>query len=435
MRGSMATVSEADIEALYASGEFDPDFYLRSYPDVGALGLDPAAHFLWIGARLGRLGKAPRAFEGSGSRNLDVLFVDGTNGTTSTPYRVDRIAEGLVRFGASVRCIRGDELDCLAGESIHPRHVTFFRAPFWGVYRSFAEQARARGSRIVFDVDDLVFEEEQIPFIDGYRHLSEADKAGYVRGVRGYRDFILFADFCTAPTEFLAARMRSLGKKAYRVRNTLNEQEIAKFAKNRAKRARGKFVVGYYSGSRTHQADFKHAGEALVRVMDENPSVVFRLVGEFDLREYPDLLKWSGDRVIQLGLMTHSAMLEDQLECDLIIAPLEVGNAFCEAKSELKFFEASLAGKPVIASRTQTFRFATKDGEHARLADTSFEWLEAFRDAIRHADRLIFEAKRAHEHVIEEYSPAAAGRDAVGPYSGYANVGQLERAVIGGGQS
>lgn len=419
----MPAIAEREIQSLYDSGEFDPDFYLSSYPDVAQSGLDPARHFLWLGARLGRQGREPRPFAGPGSATLDVLLVDGTNGTTSTPYRIDRIADGLTQVGAHVRCVRGDELDGLNYENFFARHITFFRAPFWGAYRALAEQARARGTKIVFDVDDLVFDEEQIPVIDGYRHLSESDKAGYVQGVRGYRDFVLFADFCTAPTKFLAAQMASLGKKAFRVRNTLGAFEIANFSGIRPKRSGDKFVIGYYSGSRTHQADFKQAGDALVRLMEKDSSVVFRLVGDFDLGEYPDLLRWcdtqkSRPRVTRLGLFPHSEMLRDQLECDLIIAPLEVGNPFCESKSELKFFEASLAGIPIIASPTETFRLATKNGRYGRLADTPDEWLQKFRDAINERDRLVFEGNRARDYVIEEYSPASVAGDAVGPYSG-----------------
>lgn len=50
----MFDFSDDDVAALYASGEFDPDFYVESYPDVPLTGLDPAAHFLWIGRKLGR---------------------------------------------------------------------------------------------------------------------------------------------------------------------------------------------------------------------------------------------------------------------------------------------------------------------------------------------------------------------------------------------
>ena len=34
--------------------DFDPEWYLQTYPDVTQIGMDPAAHYVWIGKRLGR---------------------------------------------------------------------------------------------------------------------------------------------------------------------------------------------------------------------------------------------------------------------------------------------------------------------------------------------------------------------------------------------
>ena len=414
---SVKSVSDQEVAALRSSEQFDADFYRTAYLDVQESGLDAAAHFLWIGARLGRLRARSQLGQ---SAPLDVLFVDGTNGTSSTPYRIDRVAEGLVLDGSKVDCIKANQLHQVDGKSLRARHITFFRTPFVEPFSSFAREMRARGKVIAFDIDDLVFDEDQISTIDGYRCLSELEKVGYVRGVRAYRDFVLFADFCTAPTEFLAQRMQLLGKRSFRVRNTLDQSEIDRFKEPRKRTQPGKFVIGYYSGSRTHQADFRNAGHALVRLMEENSAVEFRLVGEFELAEFPRLLEWtSGDRprVIRVDLMPHSEMLDDQLLCDLIIAPLEVGNPFCESKSELKFFEASLARRPIIASPTQTFRSATWNGEFACLADSPDEWLNAFRSAVQNMDRLEADARRAHDFVLEEYSVRAAASDAFEAYT------------------
>jgi GT2 family glycosyltransferase/glycosyltransferase involved in cell wall biosynthesis len=43
-----------DVDRIRRSPRFDAAWYRRSYPDVDALGMDPAEHYLWLGAKLGR---------------------------------------------------------------------------------------------------------------------------------------------------------------------------------------------------------------------------------------------------------------------------------------------------------------------------------------------------------------------------------------------
>lgn len=433
----MSKFSEADIASLRGSDLFDPVWYADAYPDVARSGMDPAEHYLWIGAKLGRRPLRPSAEPVVGTppadvvrstpqdATLDALFVDGTNGTSSTPYRVTRIANGLAAEGWRVRCARGDQLLDLMREDIVSRFVIFHRAPYWPPFTDFVEQLRAKGSIIVFDVDDLIFDETVIPHIDGFRFLPDDAKEGFLNGVRAYRDFILNADMCTSTTSYLVEEMRKLGKPAYRVRNAISSENIAFFERIDYKRT-GRptpFVIGYYSGTKTHQADFAVVAPALIQFMHENTDVVFRLVGEFDLADYPELAHWQhvhrpGDlpRVTRVGLMPHDAMIRDQFSCDLIIAPLEVGNPFCEAKSELKFFEAALAQAPVIASSTRTFAEASDFGRLAHLAATTEDWLAAFQDVYSNYSVALNRARHSFYHVRTGYSQRFAANEALDAY-------------------
>lgn len=47
-------MNEADLDLVRSAPEFDAEWYLRTYPDVARLGADPAAHYLSLGAALGR---------------------------------------------------------------------------------------------------------------------------------------------------------------------------------------------------------------------------------------------------------------------------------------------------------------------------------------------------------------------------------------------
>jgi glycosyltransferase involved in cell wall biosynthesis len=50
----MMQIDKTLVQQIKASGLFDEDWYIETYPDVGKLGLDPVEHYLWLGARLGR---------------------------------------------------------------------------------------------------------------------------------------------------------------------------------------------------------------------------------------------------------------------------------------------------------------------------------------------------------------------------------------------
>lgn len=55
---------------------FDAEWYAREYPDVGMLGLDPAYHYLWLGAKMGRRPSAGITRLPSRSLKIDELVRD-----------------------------------------------------------------------------------------------------------------------------------------------------------------------------------------------------------------------------------------------------------------------------------------------------------------------------------------------------------------------
>ena len=44
--------SDDQVELVRRSGLFDPAWYVREYPDVATLGIDPVEHYLKVGAAL-----------------------------------------------------------------------------------------------------------------------------------------------------------------------------------------------------------------------------------------------------------------------------------------------------------------------------------------------------------------------------------------------
>lgn len=60
-------ISDSDVTAFRASGQFDEQWYLNEYPDVAKSGIDAARHYLWIGRKLGRQPHSSGLYNGSTS--------------------------------------------------------------------------------------------------------------------------------------------------------------------------------------------------------------------------------------------------------------------------------------------------------------------------------------------------------------------------------
>jgi glycosyltransferase involved in cell wall biosynthesis len=161
----------------------------------------------------------------------------------------------------------------------------------------------------------------------------------------------------------------------------------------------------------THQRDFAVAASAVVRVLRERPHcrlVLFKrtegLIPLFDLEEFADFQGFE-DRIEWQNLVPLSQLPEKLALFDINLAPLETGNVFCEAKSELKFFEAALVDVPTIASPTGPFRRAIRNGVTGFLADSPHAWYSALLRLVDDQGLRLRVARAVHRDVLWHYGP------------------------------
>lgn len=96
----MTRVSVEQIATLEASGQFDAAWYTRRYPDVVASGMSPAAHFLWLGERLGRSPSEQAYLRGNGSALRWCIMT-----TPHVLFIAHTLAENIRRHGWSVEIV------------------------------------------------------------------------------------------------------------------------------------------------------------------------------------------------------------------------------------------------------------------------------------------------------------------------------------------
>jgi glycosyltransferase involved in cell wall biosynthesis len=350
----------------------------------------------------------------------DAIFVDGLPDSPSSRYRIGNIQDELVGLGFDCCTLTEDEVWRIEQGDYSARVVHFFRTPMSGAFATAAAQARAGGARIGFDIDDLAFDPAIMPYIDGLRELSSDSIERYRITMMELRQFAAFADFVTTSTEFLADRIRGIAESVSVVPNSI-ARGLFNEAYGQAPRRADHVRIGYYAGTRTHQADFAAAADVLVRVLCGYPRLRLRIVGEFNLGEFPRLAAFA-ERIEQIGLLEYADMLRDMAKCDITIAPLEADNPYCEAKSELKYFEAALTGSVVVASPTAPFRAAIENGRTGFLARSTAEWFRAFVRLLDDPDLMAGVNAEARTDVRRRYhSMVAATR--------FAEVAQLLPAV------
>ena len=346
--------------------------------------------------------------------NGHVLFVSGEPATPGHRYRVVRWAEAAERAGATTRVISCDEIVENLHEVRFADLVFLWRVAWDDDVARLLDLARESATPVVFDTDDLMFDPTlaKSEVIDGIRSqgFDEEEVAAFFGRVQ---HVLARADYCTAPTPFLVQRMRLHDKVGFVLPNGFDEEvlERSRLAVRRRRQQPddGLVRIGYATGTRTHQKDFAQCAPALAEVLRAHPQA--RLVAfthgddpVLDLEEFPEFRGLEA-QVEWRQLVPLEALPDELARFDICIAPLEAGNPFCEAKSELKFFEAALVDTPTVASPTEPFRRAIRHGVTGFLASDFEGWRSALTRLVEDAGLRRRMACAAQWEALVDYGP------------------------------
>ena len=343
-----------------------------------------------------------------------VLFVAGEPGTPGSVYRCQRNAAACREAGYEAETV--DLYDVNPENLARADLLVIWRATMSPHIETMTRLAREAGTWIAFDVDDLMTRPElaRIDIIDGIRTIgsNEADTRAYYLAML---HTMQAADLCIATTEELAAEMRAQRECIHVLPNIFDEatHRAARYARRHRLEAGsdGLVRIGYAGGTRTHQKDFARAAPALARVLEARPQAVLVLfreaanqVGLLTIEEFPELAEHA-ERIEWRDMVPLAELPAELARFDISLCPLETGNPFCEAKSELKFFEASLAGACTIASPTGPYARAIRDGVTGLLADSIAAWESALLRLIDDPDLRARMARDAYHDVLWRFGP------------------------------
>ena len=280
---------------------------------------------------------------------------------------------------------------------------------------------------VLYDMDDLFYKPEHIiqymtklgqPFDDN-------TYGGMVNLANTYRPVMEMVDGFIATTPMLAKEIENdFGKECLIIPNFYNIQQFNESVKCLKDRSldESKFVIGYFSGSPTHVDDFKTIENDVLSLIKKHDDIYVSIVGFINLS--PEFTKYINlKRVEFVNLVSYEDLQSYIATVDLNIVPL-VLSKFNDAKSELKYFEASIVKVPSIMSPTSVYSSIINNGENGFLCKPG-EWEEAIEKLYQSKNLRQSIANKAYNYCVKNYSPQSQIKRIEDTFSHFINMKKL----------
>lgn len=335
----------------------------------------------------------------------DILIINGCALEAPTWYRVDHQMEQLKSCGLSVDTVFYDSLslDMLA----YYRGFIFFRCPITETVGTFIQTAKHYNKTCLFDIDDLVIDTKYTDQNKYVASMQTADKALYDDGVRRMRETLQLCDAATTTTAALKQELLNYCPEVYINRNVASDeiQYHSQLALKNVVRDSERVVIGYFSGSITHNEDFELVLPSLKKILDVHPNVYLKVTGILDIPKELEVYK---ERIIGGGFYQPNEFQGIIASCDIAIAPL-TDSIFNAAKSENKWLLPSLVKVPTVASNLGAFREVVEDRKTGVLVNDN-EWFDVLNELILNRNLREDIGRAAYEKVSKEYITVYSGR-------------------------
>ena len=342
-----------------------------------------------------------------------LLFVSCQPQSVGHIYRVTNHAECLQDLGFRVLVIPAPGASAAIEALPDLWAVVVFRPGFDADVQSLLRVASQRGIPLVVDLDDLTFDPALLaeggwPYWQG---LDPHQQEQWRQRFADQRRAVLAADAVIVSTRPLAAAVESLGRPAWIWPNGFGDLSwaIASAARRQPQSRSGPLRIGYASGTPTHAADFAVVAPALEVILARHPDVRLTILGQLDLAACPQLQPFA-DQIETRPLVPYPALPRELRRLEINIAPLQISSRFCQAKSELKLFEAAAVGVPSVVSATEPFAAVVRHRRNGCLASTTDDWIAALDWLIRDDSARQRLARRAHRMIRRRFSPKAQRR-------------------------
>lgn len=337
----------------------------------------------------------------------DVLFINGCSPDLLPHpwrYRVQYQREQLSMFGMTNDEIYYTNITLDLVRNYHT--FVIFRAPYTKELGQFVKLAKRLHKTVFYDVDDLVISTKYTDTIP-YVHTM-ANKERYDQDVMHNGKLLAMCDHAITTTEALAGELSSFVNDVSVHRNCAGT-DLVKLSQAVKKSEHETIRIGYFSGSITHNDDFRRIVGVLCKLFDQYPQLELWCIGQLDL---PDELVNYTERIHVHPFMDYTELPSYIAQVDINLAPL-TETLFNAAKSEIKWIEAALVKVPTVASDWGAFKMMIEHGQTGLLCRSAQDWQQALVSLIESRSLRQQLADQAYAYVMEHCISEVCGYDLV----------------------
>ena len=330
-------------------------------------------------------------------RKKHVLLIDGVENAIPqlTTYRIKNKREQLESLGYEVWTVNLSDFQMGYGEQASM--IIIYRAPINESLIQLVHLAKQYHKPVLYDIDDLVIDVKFTDQLTYVQQLSDVEKRNYDNGVISYGEMMKLCDGIVTSTRTMQTHLLDYKPLVLLNRNLANHQlvEISKKVSKNYSKSTKIVKIGYFSGSITHNENFDLIKNTIIRLFEKHDNLELHLVGHLNIPSEFNAFK---TRINIHSFVPWEKLPELIAEVDINLAPL-VTSTFNEAKSEIKWIEASLVNVPTVASNIGAFKEMIQDSITGLLVDDD-GWFEVLDSLIQSKEKREYIASNANQYVL-----------------------------------
>ena len=287
--------------------------------------------------------------------------------------------------------------------------LILYRVPDSSLLDDYLSEAKRLGVKIFYDIDDPIFNGAVYSENKNLDHIEPHEREHLLNSAGDYREAMKKADALILSTNYLKEiALSDFEKPAFLWRNLADSATISMVKSLEWRQVcndSGSVVIGYASGSRAHDEDFRVISTALVRIFNEYEDVKLRVIGHVVV---PSELEVFKHRIIRQPFSSYLQYLEALSQADINIVPL-IDDRFNACKSAIRYIEASLCRVPTVASSVGQFSEIIINGKDGYLTDTQQSWVDALGRLIENKELRKSVGDEAYDNVMSCHTVSAPG--------------------------